>query len=61
VNYIIYKKIDGDIRCSISCLVEDIDINCGEDEAYMEHQPVDDSKYKVDLDTLDVVPIEPEP
>jgi hypothetical protein len=42
-------------------LPEDIDINCGEDEAYMEHQPVDDSKYKVDLDTLDVVPIEPEP
>ena len=61
MNYIVYKLSDGDIRCSISCLPEDISINCWDGEAYMEHEPVDDSKYKVDLGTLDVVPIDPEP
>lgn len=56
--YIIYSMIDGDIRCNMSGTVDDVAINCHENEAYMEHDWVDDSKYKVDLTTLEIVPID---
>lgn len=57
MKYIIYSTIDGDIRCNVSCTTEDIEFNCRENETWMEHEWVDDSKYKVDLATLEVVPI----
>lgn len=57
-NYIVYSTIDGDIRVNIQCIPEDIQMQCRESEAWMEHQHVDDSLYKVDLNTLDIIPIE---
>lgn len=57
-NYIVYSTIDGDIRVNIQCVPEDIQMQCGENENWMEHAYVDDSLYKVDLNTLDIIPIE---
>ena len=57
-NYIVYSTIDGDIRVNVQCLPEEIQLQCKENEAWMEHEPVDDSLYKVDLNTLDIIPIE---
>lgn len=56
-NYIVYSIIDGDIRVNIQCIPEDIAMQCGPNESWMEHIPVDDSAYKVDLSTLEIVPI----
>lgn len=57
-NYIVYSTIDGDIRVNIQCVPEDIQMQCQANEAWMEHTYVDDSLYKVDLNTLDIIPIE---
>lgn len=57
-NYIVYSTIDGDIRVNIQCVPEDIQMQCRENETWMEHPYVDDSLYKVDLNTLDIIPIE---
>lgn len=57
-NYIVYSTIDGDIRVNIQCIPEDIQMQCQANEAWMEHQHVDDSLYKVDLNTLAIIPIE---
>jgi hypothetical protein len=56
-NYIVYSTIDGDIRVNIQCTPEDIGIQCGENEAWMAHEFVNDAEYKVDLNTLDIIPI----
>lgn len=56
-NYIVYSTIDGDIRVNIQCVPDEIELQCKENEAWMEHDPVDDSAYKVDLETLEIVPI----
>lgn len=56
-NYIVYNTINGDIRVNIQCIAEDIQMQCGVNEAYLEHEWVDDSAYKVDLETLEIVPI----
>ena len=56
-NYIVYNTNDGDIRVNIQCGSDDIQMQCGLNEAWMEHDPVDDSTYKVDLTTLTVVQI----
>lgn len=57
-NYIVYSTIDGDIRVNIQCIPEDIEMQCMANEAWMEHEYVDDSRYCVDLNTLDIIPIE---
>lgn len=56
-NYIVYSTIDGDIRVNIQCVPEDIQMQCKPNETWMEHAHVDDSLYKVDLNTLEIVPI----
>lgn len=56
-NYIVYSTIDGDIRVNIQCVPDEIELQCKENEAWMEHDPVDDSAYKVDLEALEIVPI----
>lgn len=57
-NYIVYSTIDGNIRVNIQCVPEDIQMQCQANEAWMEHAYVDDSLYKVDLNTLAIIPIE---
>lgn len=61
MNIIVYNITTGIISRCVSCPPDMEAEQCGVDEAYIEHEWVDDSKYKVDLDTLDVVPIDPEP
>lgn len=56
-NYIVYNTLDGDIRVNVQCTEEEIQLQCRENEAWMEHARVDDSAYKVDLETLEIVPI----
>lgn len=57
-NYIVYSTIDGDIRVNIQCVPEDIQMQCGPNETWMEHEHVNDALFKVDLNTLDIIPIE---
>lgn len=58
IEIIVYSTIDGMISKSVTCKQEDAPLQCGSDQAWMEHEPVDDSMYKVDLNTLDIIPIE---
>ena len=56
-NYIVYNTLDGDIRVNVQCTEDEIQLQCHANEAWMEHIPVDDSAYKVDLETLEIIPI----
>lgn len=58
IEIIVYSTVDGMIFKSVTCKEEDAPLQCGSDQAWMEHAPVDDSMYKVDLNTLDIIPIE---
>lgn len=58
MNIIVYSTIDGDILRSVYCQDGMQDLQCGENEAWIEHEFVDDSLYKVDLNTLAIIPIE---
>lgn len=57
-NYIVYSTIDGDIRVNIQCIPEDIEMQCRENETWMAHEYVNDALFKVDLNTLDIIPVE---
>ncbi len=57
-NYIVYSTIDGDIRVNIQCVPDDIEMQCSDNEQWMQHSYVDDSLYKVDLNTLEIIPIQ---
>lgn len=57
IEIIVYSTVDGMIFKSVTCKPEDAPLQCGPDQAWMEHAPVDDSAYKVDLETLEIVPI----
>lgn len=56
-NYIVYNTLDGDIRVNVQCTEDEIQLQCRANETWMEHIPVDDSAYKVDLETLEIIPI----
>lgn len=56
-NYIVYDKTTGLIRANIQCIPEDIEIQCGENEVWMQAGPVVDAEYKVDVSTMEIVPI----
>lgn len=60
MNIIIYETATGIINRCVSCPEEMVDSQCGPSESYIEHDWVDDSKYKIDLETLEVVLIDPE-
>lgn len=57
IDIIVYSTIDGMIFKSVTCKEEDAPLQCGPNQAWMQHIPVDDSAYKVDLETLEIVPI----
>jgi len=57
IEIIVYSTVDGMIFKSVTCKTEDAPLQCGPDQAWMEHAPVDDSEYMVDLSTLEIVPI----
>lgn len=58
MKIIVYSEIDGDILRSVYCPDGMEDLQCGENETWMEHDYVDDSLYKVDLNTLEIIPIQ---
>ncbi len=55
-SIVIYEAATGIIVKCVTCPDSMIDIQCGNGEAYIEHDRVDDADYKVDLDTLTIVP-----
>jgi hypothetical protein len=58
MNIIIYKTESGDITKSITCPEDMVEIQYDhETENFMEHDRVDDALYKVDLSTMQIVPI----
>ena len=57
IQIIVYSTINGMISKSVTCQTQDAELQCGPDETWMEHSPVDDSEYMVDLSTLEIVPI----
>lgn len=56
MKIIVYATADGDILRNVLCPDGQADIQCGDGEAWIEHEPVDDVAYKIDLATLTVVP-----
>lgn len=58
MNIIIYDTATGAIHRCVTCPPEMAAEQCRADESYIEHDWVDDSKYKVDLETLEVIPID---
>lgn len=57
MNIIIYDTDAGTINRCVTCPEEMAQEQCGPSEDWLEHDWVDDSKYKIDLTTLTVVPI----
>lgn len=57
IHIVIYNEADGDIIRCTSCPMGMQDIQCGNDEAWIEHERVDDTLFKVDLSTLEIVPV----
>lgn len=58
IQIVVYSTLDGMIAKCCGCGEEMADLQCGEDQAWLEHEMVDDSQFKVDLETLTVVAIE---
>ena len=58
--FVVYNTSTGSIIKSVSCPANMADAQCGPGEAWIEHDLVDDSKFRVDLDTLEIVPTENE-
>lgn len=56
-NIIIYSLTDGDILRCVICPIGMENDQCGEGEAWIAHDRVDDTAFKVDLATLEVVPV----
>lgn len=57
MNIVIYDNQTGAIHRCVACPDGMQEVQCGPSEDWLEHEWVDDSKYKVDLATLEVVPI----
>lgn len=55
---IVYNTQDGDITKCASCPDGMEDAQCGPNESWIAHEWVDDTLYKVDLNTLDIIPVE---
>jgi hypothetical protein len=58
MKIIVYSTINGDIFRNVYCPDGMEDLQCGENEAWLEHEYVDDSEYMVDLNTLEIIPIQ---
>lgn len=59
MNIVIYKIDSGAIIKSISCPEDMVSIQYDhETENFIEHDRVDDTAYKVDLNTLEIIPVE---
>lgn len=58
IQIVVYSTIDGIISKSVTCQEQDAALQCGPNEAFIIHEPVDDALYKVDLETLEIVPIQ---
>lgn len=57
INIVVYLQADGSILRCVTCPSEMADLQCSEGEAWLEHERVDDTAFKIDLDTLEIVPI----
>lgn len=57
INMIIYKTSDGDILRCVSCPEGMAELQIGADEAWIEHENVNDTKFKVDLETLKIIAV----
>ena len=56
-HFVTYDKATGMIhRCGI-CPDGDFEIQANESEGVIEHERVNDTEYKVDLSTLEIIPI----
>lgn len=57
-SIIVYSLADGDILRCVACPEGMEQLQCHNGEAYIEHERVDDTKYKIDLTTLEIVPVD---
>lgn len=57
MKIIVFSLADGVIQRNMECPEASVEIQCSEGEWWIEHEPVDDAAFKVDLETLSVVPI----
>lgn len=56
-RFIIYDLATGQIRRCGICVESDFAYQANDGEGIIEHDRVDDSKFKVDLETLEIIPI----
>ena len=57
INMVIYKTSDGDILRCVTCPEDMVNIQLGDGESWIEHEKVDDTQFKVNLDTGEIVPV----
>jgi hypothetical protein len=56
INMVIYNISDGNILRCVTCPEEMADIQFGAGEAWIEHEKVDDTQFKVNLETGEIFP-----
>lgn len=57
MKIIVFSMSDGAILRNVECPADSAEIQCGDGEWFVEHEPVDDEAFKVDVATLALVPI----
>lgn len=55
ISMVIYKISDGDILRCVNCPEGMVDIQLGDGEAWIQHEKVDDTQFKVNLETGEIV------
>lgn len=56
-SILVYRVSDGDILRCVICPVGMEDHQCNDGEAWIAHDRVDDATNKIDLNTMQVVPV----
>lgn len=57
-SIIVYSLTDGDILRCVICPDGMEALQCHDGEAYIEHERVNDVLYKIDLTTLEIIPVD---
>lgn len=57
ISILVYDKTSGQILKCLTCPIDMANIQCADNEAWIEHQSVNDELYIVDLNTLEVIPV----
>lgn len=57
IHLVIYNTLDGSILRCVTCPESMAQEQCSAEESWLVSPPVDDNLFKVDLETLEIVPV----